>query len=175
MLLPRVWGLWKCQISLPVGYNTALDSRLGIVGLWRQYRKAGRAICPFLICFILSIQQSISHFRPQFSSSAHEKQLRNKEIGRQALLYWRHNPQYYPQSSVLRGTVPNRKWNLTLSCSSCKGKKKWSGFFSIFILEQHEALIKQIITFCHIHLTIRLWIYNLISKLRTTSSNRTNL
>ena len=32
-ILPRVLGIQRCQISIPVGYKTVQDGRLGIVGL----------------------------------------------------------------------------------------------------------------------------------------------
>ena len=39
------------SISLPVGYITTQDGRLGIVGLWRKYRNASLVISLFLSCF----------------------------------------------------------------------------------------------------------------------------
>ena len=55
----------------------------------RQYRNASLAIALFLSCFILIVQKSHSYsLRSQhFSSSLHEKELKNKEIARLAFLY----------------------------------------------------------------------------------------
>ena len=86
------------------------------------------------------------------------KQLRNREIARRV------TPQpYYPQSPILRGIVPNRKWNLTLLYASCAGKKKsLEIFLAIFTREKHEELIKQIKKICHLHFKVKLLLVNII-------------
>ena len=133
-------------------YNTAQDGRLGFVGLWRQYRNASLVISLFLSCFILSIQQSHSYFRPQqFSSFAHAKQLRNREIARRAFLYWRHSPTI-PSIPFCAVLYPTGSEIRHFYMSKTRGSKSDKEFFCRF---SYENCIKITSSkqrkFCHIH------------------------
>ena len=91
----------------------------------------------------------------QFSSSLHEKQLRNRETVELALLRWLTSQPYYPISRLASrlagyGSQPDVKFDLFI-CLKCGEEKLsrnffllWFSFFFFFVPEQHEDLVKQI-------------------------------